>query len=280
MVDLSERDFYVIDVFRVTGGTDHAKFLRSHFGTIAAQGVPETSAALFASVPHMRNWRGGPAEPGWSIEWKIEDRLGLLKAPSDLRVRYTDLTASAEAYTGESWVSIGKHGFTSNDDAWTPHIVSRRHAAAGPLASTFVSVIEPFEAKSNIAGLERIPVQTASGSQSDADIAIEVTLTDGRRDLYISRDRQDPPATANPDETISPGGLCLLRCDATGAPALVCLAASRSARIGGLEVQLKADVEYVEIAFEGNKARLIVGQPESIESLTLNDEPVQIVSDR
>ncbi|HPZ96751.1 MAG TPA: heparinase II/III family protein [Phycisphaerae bacterium] len=278
MVDLSERDFYVIDVFRVTGGTDHAKFFRSHFGTVATQGVPERSATLLSGVPHMRSWRGGPAEPGWSVEWKIEDRFGLLDAPIDLRVRYTDLTAGTEAYTGESWVSIGKHGFSSNDDAWIPHVMSRRHAAAGPLASTFVSVIEPFESKSNIAAIKRISLPAAGDPPRDEDVALEVTLVDGRRDLYISRDRQDPPTNANPDAAVSPGAVCLLRCDAAGTPARLCLAASRWVRIGGLEARLKPDVHYVEIVFTGDKARLLSGQLDSIELLTLNNKPIQIIS--
>ena len=39
LVDVSELESYVLDVFRVVGGTDHAKFQHSHFGTIETTGL-------------------------------------------------------------------------------------------------------------------------------------------------------------------------------------------------------------------------------------------------
>ena len=39
LVELSPEDSYVLDVFRVTGGRDHAKFLHGYFGDATATGL-------------------------------------------------------------------------------------------------------------------------------------------------------------------------------------------------------------------------------------------------
>ena len=39
LIDVSERDSYLLDVFRVVGGKDHAKFFHSHFGVTKTEGL-------------------------------------------------------------------------------------------------------------------------------------------------------------------------------------------------------------------------------------------------
>ncbi|MBI4578341.1 MAG: heparinase II/III family protein [Planctomycetes bacterium] len=277
MVDVSERDFYVVDVFRVVGGSDHAKFTRSHFGTITTRGAPDAPASVYADNPHMRSWRGGPAGPGWSVEWKVEDRYKLLPSPIDLRVRYTDLTSGAEAYVGESWVSISRHSFESNDEAWVPHVVARRWAEQAPLASTFVSIVEPYVSASNIAAIRRLPVRTVDGAPaSDGDVAVELTLADGRRDLIVSRDvvgtaASSQPVTAAvvvPDAGLTlTGQLCLVRRDVAGRVVHVCLGRSQRLEAGGLTIQLRNEPEYVEIELAGDTPQVVAGEPASVKQL-------------
>lgn len=290
MVDIGAKDAYVIDVFRVTGGRDHSKFFRSHFGTFTTHGVSDETATLFANVPHMRNWRGGNAEPGWSVEWKVEDRLKLLDAPADLRVCYTDLTSDVQAYTGESWVSVCLHGFTSNDEAWVPHVVSRRQAAQAPLTSTFISVIEPYASKSNIARMRRLPLQCADGTpRGDTNVAIELTLADGTRDLYIAADAERPAATSQPADSMMiekqsgvtlDGDLCLVRLNPAGKAALICLGKTRRAKVGSLEIHLSDGAEYVEIAMENDKAEMQAGKPTDVQELTNDGRRIEVLKPR
>jgi hypothetical protein len=286
MIDTSDRDAYVVDVFRVAGGTDHSKFLRSHFGTLTTEGVPETPASLFAAVPHMRNWRGGSARSGWSVEWKVEDRLGLLPQPPDLHVRYTDLTADAEAYTGETWVSVCKYGFSANDESWVPHVVSRRQAAQAPLVSTFVSVLEDYAGKSKIASLQRLPLESTDGKmRADGDVAVELILIDGRRDLFVSRNLEPGQVASQPADPglVEPrsglrfdGQTCLVRCSAAGVPSLLCLGRTRSTQIGALSIQLKNSPEYVEILLENEQAMLVRGHPGDIQTLTIDGNKLEM----
>ena len=75
-----------------------------------------------------------------------------------------------------------------------------------PLASTFVGVIRAVRAPLNLAGIQRLPLPGAS------DVAVEVTLADGRRDLLVAIDpakRASPVAVLAPPSP-APGGRTVL----------------------------------------------------------------------
>lgn len=191
LVDLSPRDFYVLDIFRVVGGMDHAKFLHSHFGRIRTQGLTLRPAEDYGYGTQMRAFAVDPDPPiGWGVEWEIEDRHGYLPPGAPVHLRYIDLTYGAQAYTCEGWVSVG--GFTGNREAWIPRIMVRRRGEA-PLATTFVGIIEPYEHSSRIAAVRRLPLEAPSGeAYPDSYVALEVRLVDGRRDLIVCADVENP----------------------------------------------------------------------------------------
>ncbi|MDP7278424.1 MAG: hypothetical protein QGG39_00860, partial [Candidatus Poribacteria bacterium] len=91
-----------IDLFRVVGGSQHNKFFHSHFGKITTWELDFTPADDCGHNTQMRNFRVNPPPlTGWSIDWKIYDRLGLLPPVADLHLRYTDLAAEAQAFVTE-----------------------------------------------------------------------------------------------------------------------------------------------------------------------------------
>ena len=187
-MDISETDFYIVDIFRVVGGSDHAKFFHSHFGNIAAEGLSLEPAEEFGFKTQMRGFQRDPApKPGWSVEWKIEDRYGILPNECNVRLRYTDLTEKAEAWTCEGWVVEGKYNCTVQ--SWIPRVMVRRRSEEAPLASTFVSIIEPFERERAVRSIRRHTSQ-----ESDPEVVIELELTDGRSDIFIAGDPQDQKA--------------------------------------------------------------------------------------
>ena len=191
MVDVSPSDSYVFDVFRVIGGSSHSRFMGSHFGSLTVQGLDLHPVQDFTNGTVMRNFQGDTSPmPGWSVDWKIEDRYHYLSPDSDVHLKYTDLTQDAEAYVAEAWISLG--GYQQNEEDWVPRIITHRRGNS-PLATTFVGIIEPYECQSNIASVRRVNIQTRSGkSFSEANVAIEVTLTDGRKDLLIAMDSENP----------------------------------------------------------------------------------------
>jgi len=192
-VDISSKDFYILDIFRVVGGKDHAKFMSSAFGSISTEGLNLKKAAKYGHGTFMRNFEtDATAKPGWSAEWDIDDYYSYLSKGTEVHLKVTDLTSNAQASTCEAWINAGT--YKRNDEKWIPRLMIRRQSPKSsktPLASTFVSVIEPFGRKSNIATIKRLNLHGASGKKlADSFVAIEVTLTNGRRDLFVTTDKK------------------------------------------------------------------------------------------
>lgn len=222
MVDVSPEDFYVLDVFHVKGGHDHAKFLHSHFGAVAVSGLTLEPAEDYGHETQMRNFRMDlDAQPGWAADWDVEDALKLLEEPRDIHLRYTDFSEGVSAGLAEAW--IAGSGYSSSNETWIPRVVVRRQNAADapPLESTFVGVLEPYEGNRFIKAIRRYPVATLDGQPlADAHAAIEVELVDGRRDILVVRDRLDTlvkrVATKANTETRTDGEIAFLRLNADG----------------------------------------------------------------
>jgi hypothetical protein len=228
MVDVSDSDFYLLDVFRVAGGHDHAKFMHSHFGTLTPTGLNLEAGEDYGYGTFMRDFRvdRSPA-PGWFVDWDIEDRLGYLPENTEVHLRYTDLTRDAEAHLCEAWIATGN--YQSTNDTWIPRVMVRRKNAEAELESTFVSIIEAYGAKSCIARIRRLSVTDVAGKElSDAFAAVEITLTDGRCDLIVSSDvpsgGEAPRLTVQDWDLETDAALCVVRKDKAGNPkdAIIC----------------------------------------------------------
>ena len=132
-------------------------------------------------------------KPGWRVDWRIRDHYQYLPKGADVRLRYTDLTTGAGAYVAEAWVVAG--GYNEDAEQWIPRVMVRRQTARAPLASTFVSVVEPYETTSNIVSVRRLPLETVDGKRlPDSHVAVEVQLADGRSDLITAIDVERPLA--------------------------------------------------------------------------------------
>jgi len=277
LVDISDTDSYVIDVFRVTGGNEHAKLQHSHFGSITTRGLALTDFSLgrdstvlgqdLKSCPNadlqMRGFRIDTSpSPGWSVDWKIEDRYKYAPPDADIHLRYTDLTTVAEALTCEKWISLGN--YNSYEDAWIPCVVTRRRADSEPLASTFVSVIEPYEQRSAIRRIRRLPLTTASGNPCpDSCVAVEITLIDGRRDLFITSDAKEAVVESESGARLD-GEMCLVRRSPDGAVSTTALCNAKSIDIGGTAVRLKDVVEFVEVDVKDGRVKVVAGPGDAV----------------
>jgi len=287
LVDLSARDFYVLDVFRVVGGNDHTKFLHSHFGQITTQGLTLQPAADYGHDTQMRGFQGDPSpQPGWSVDWKIEDRYQYLPPGAEVHLRYTDLTTGAQALTAEAWVSVG--GVSGNEQAWIPRVLTRRQAKEEPLASTFVGVLEPYEKSSQITQIRRLILETTGGAAyPDSNVALEIELADGRRDLFVAADAENP-LNLSPSRTEQKvlaqkawglrldGEMCLIRRAASGAIERIVLCQGRSVTAGDVAVTLKRDVDLIEIVLEEESASVVAGRPEEMQEIVAQGRPVRL----
>jgi oligo-alginate lyase len=259
MVDISDRDFYALDVFRVTGGSDHARFMHSHFGEATATGLNLHPAPDYGHDTQMRSFRIDPAaQPGWSVDWKVEDHYRLLKSPRDIHMRMTDLTTGADAGIAEGWISVG--GYNATEEVWIPRVMVRCTGSA-PLTSAFVGVLQPYEGQPAITSIRRLPLK------SDADVAVEITLADGRRDLLIAQQATGNEVTVGDIRTDAE--LLLVRRDASGAVQRIAICHGRAVTLGGFTLRLKRAVDFLEVLIEGGVAKVAAGSKDDVESLTV-----------
>ncbi|MDW8309912.1 MAG: heparinase II/III family protein, partial [Verrucomicrobiales bacterium] len=276
MVDLSPADSYLVDIFRVAGGREHTRFFHGHFGTLkperlAPQPVTETRYGEL-----MRNFRRDPQPaPGWSVTWLAHDQLQYLPPGRQVRLRLTDLTRDAEVDLAESWVSVGLYDSTA--DTWIPSVLVRRRSQTPPLSSTFAGVLEPFEGEPLLRNIRRLrPTDPNGNERPDSDVALEVELADGRRDLILALDTERRAAAAG-DVVVALGGrdirlrgeLCLVRFNTAQAPERLVLCRGQTLRAGEVTLQLKDPAASVEVDLTPPDAPRIRGETGALESLEI-----------
>jgi hypothetical protein len=286
-IDVSDSNAYLVDIFRAVGGAEHVRFTHSHYGRLDTSGLslPEAKPLeMPAQNLQMRSFRGGaePA-PGWHADWTVEDRQSLAPRGSEIHLRLTDFTPQAEVLTAQTWISMG---FSGTEEAWIPSLITRRRSESAPLASTFVSVLEPYDRERFVRAIRRLPLETVDGSAyPDANVAVELELADGCRDLLIAADVENPlgarPSLKDDGILVQKaldvrfdGELCWVRRTADGQPVRVGICKGSELTTGPLTVQLEPGTESVEIAIDGRRAKLLAGSGESLVTVKLNGQEI------
>ena len=257
LIDLSATDAYVVDLFRVVGGRDHAKFLHSHYGRVTTHGLQLEPAADYGFDTQMRCFRRDTQpQAGWEVDWQIDDRLGGLPLGAGIHMRYVDLSTDVSAVLGEAWVSLGYD--KGNRDLWIPQLMVRRQGRAEPLSSTFVSLIEPWEGgSSNLGRIRRRSLETETGAlYPAAHVALEIELIDGGRDLFVAVDAENPlglepapgPVVIPEWELRLDGEICWVRQGADGQVQRMALCRGRRLSVGGAEIREPGYTDFVEIS--------------------------------
>lgn len=215
LIDLSEKDCYCFDVFRVEGGREHTRFTRSSFSTVKCGGLSLEAGKEYGYGTFMRNFKCD-AKPAscWSADFKIIDEFGVREEGADVHLKYTGLTRGAEVSVCESWIdlcdwakirkagrSAGKAGGnagkagddTEADEAWIPTIMERRTSEEDGLFSAFAGIYEPYEEKSNLLSVRRLELTDENGnSVPDSNVGVEVKTVNGFKDILIAKDPEYP----------------------------------------------------------------------------------------
>ncbi len=277
LIDLDDRDSYVIDAFIVSGGKDHAKFFHSFFGTIETQGLTLENAEDYGYQTEMRNFRCDrkPAT-AWYVDWTTEDQYKYLASPKNIHLRYTDLTTGAAAYLAEGWVDAQLYG--GSGGTYIPRVMTRRTSPDDtPLTSTFVSVIESYENESNLKTLRRLALTGPDGRPSpETAVGIEIQRRDGRRDLCIMPDATTAAEAQDAENKFRVFGSLGFVTLGPGGPERVVLCQGGGIEIGDLTLKTKQAVQFMEVVLEGSKARVLAGNRGDIESITRGSETIEI----
>jgi hypothetical protein len=283
LVDLSDSDAYLIDVFRVVGGTNHTRILHGHFGSATTHGLTLAPVAEPHAGAQRRAFRRDPGPPeGWSVDWSAEDRFKYLPPGADVHLRHTDLTRQAEVELAETWVSTA--GFGGTAEAWVPTTLVRRRAPQAPLASTFVAVLEPYEKTPTLAGVRRLALQTSAAQPCPDDcVGIEIRRADGGTDVFLANNVEAPALPDRPRPAtwaiIEPGrglrfegDLCFLRFDRAGRPQGAMLCRSQFLRVGEFHFRAKAATASLELDLTRREAPVVAGDTNDVELVALAGE--------
>ena len=196
---------YVVDVFRVTGGTNHDYTLHGailwdqtwqcSFPLVTNPApypmlepgetwVPPTgSGSSFAYYGYWRNVSSNTAPGDFQITYRDANRT----TGRDLRLWMTsDPVGPYNVYLGMTPVpdrtGNTETNFINYLNLWRPSAIIRKRVTSGPLQDLFVSVIEPINAGAGtVQSVQRLPM---SGSSLEA-CALKITFTDGRVDTYV-----------------------------------------------------------------------------------------------
>lgn len=285
LVDVSPEDAYVLDIFRVGGGTNHTRFLHGTFGTMASEQLNLTDVAGSAYGEVMRRFRRDPAPSSvWRATWNAADPLHYLPPDTEVHLRFHGLGDSGAVELAESWVAMGM--FKGTDDAWIPSVLTRRESAPGdtaPLTSTFAGVFEPFAKRPFLFGVVPSNLIDERGTvHPSSEVGLVVQLNDQRRDFIVARDAAVPAGT--------PPGLLLtsdLRLLFDGEFALVRVASrrqierivfcrGRSLAIGDLRVTSRDPAASFEIDLRNPLQPRVLGEVRALESLTNGGRPLPL----
>ncbi|QNK56303.1 S-layer homology domain-containing protein [Paenibacillus sp. PAMC21692] len=207
MIRVDEANSYVVDFFRVQGGSEH------HFSFHAAEG-DVTVEGLSLTAQETGTYEGDDTEYGirpddtkgsgyqyrgsgfhylqrverdsspadqFSVDWDIKDTWKLLAEPEDIHLRLTMLTSTDEVALAD--------GIPSRTDRNNPdslrYMIAKR--TGENLSSTFTSVIQPYKDEQFISAITSVEVKSGSTVVEDMDVrAVKVTLANGRVDYIIS----------------------------------------------------------------------------------------------
>lgn len=217
LIDTSPEHSYVVDIFRVRGGSDHRLSFHAAEGSVTTEGLqltaqaegtyagpevpfgkyydgPESSRYMGSGFQYLEKVRRDPAPQGpIAAEWSLVDTWKVAKQRDDVRLRYRLLNPQGEVALATGYPPLNN----TNNPRSLEYLVAARTGAEGEeLESVFVSVIDTFAGASPVVSARLLPVTLADGQPLPDTVtatAVEIRLTEGRTDLLVSSTNPELP---------------------------------------------------------------------------------------
>lgn len=262
LVDIDQEQWYVVDMFRVTGGSDHlqswhggytpnpvtaegAELIRQPKGTLAGEDVEygkhykdAAGADRWDPYCYLRDVARGPMQPPTSVDFPYDTEDNL-----HLRLNFV-LMENTELITARGGAPIAPD---KNVLQWAiPHrsLPSSGAGVSPALRSQFVTVLEPYLSQRFIGAIKKLSAQ-AVGKSDYAPSALEVTVPGGR-DIILANGSET--ASLKCGEFALTGKFGLIR-ERAGKVTLLRLVAGSKLSAGKLHVEqaLPATVRIVAV---------------------------------
>ncbi len=202
MIDLDDADSYLVDVFRVDGGTDHLFSFHAVGPTVTTTGLqpvaqgrgnyagpdvptpdpladPRPDANGFDYLINVE--RDTEVAGPFSVDWAVPDQWNVHQQDPDSHLRLTMLTPVDEVALADGIPPQNKPGNPKS----LRYLLARRRSAE-TLQTQFLSVIEPYLGQSKIVRSEAVRVTALAGGLQPTDAAaVKITLADGRVDYVV-----------------------------------------------------------------------------------------------
>ena len=270
LIDLSEEQFYVVDIFRVVGGKEHVKYFHGYFGEIATEGLNLQPIKLNLGERVLIEDIAGDSHPapGWKAIWKIDNYYGYLPDGKNVYLQYTDFTPDVTAAKGKAWVAFG---FDNSKEAFLPSLVIKR-TGENELSSTFVGILEAFEKSSAIRKIRRLKITDGNGDvYNQMNVALEIELIDGKKQLIVAMDAENvncaAPSFQETRHAVVPDwGLetdaefALFTRNKSGEIEYFSLANGSRASVANLKFHLPDEADFMEAKVSGKKVERIFGR--------------------
>lgn len=232
-IQMDPSSSYVLDVFRIHGGSEHhysfhaaegevsAEELNLEMqvdGTYAGSGVPyaqqvseDPRCYTGDGFHHLYGVRRDFAPPeSFSVDWTIKDTWGVGHGPVHLRLTMLGHVEDVALAEGKPPQTPG------NPDAWT-YMLARKRRASGGLRSQFLSVIEPYQGASKISRTEKLVVSCVEGTDDEV-AGVKVRYLDGKTDYILNALDPNEAYEADGGRLRFRGFAGVLRLDTAGEP--------------------------------------------------------------
>ena len=189
---------YLIDLFKVTGGSTHEYFLHgsTQFDETAEASFPlQNINKPYPLLPDnetwtdpvkegdVRNWYGmfrdvstGQSPGQWDVTFRDAEDGGI-----GTRIMMVD-DGKNQVYLGKSPHSYRDKQYDDIYQFWRPSLMVKRQAPGQDnLDSLFISVMEPLNGESAIASISRVPLK----DNDPEHVALSVRFNNGREDVVL-----------------------------------------------------------------------------------------------
>lgn len=265
-------NFYILDIFNLRGGKNHARMTYTLPGDLKITGVNPNKSAGYGNGALLRNFMTDSlAIPGWTADWTINDKNGLSRENGPVHLRLTDLTENSSVSSAEAWITEGIRSATGE---WIPSLLVQRTGTDSLLSSVFVSIIEPYISRPFINNIQRIYTDNEA-------IAIELTFTDGNRDLIICNEKNVSGTTIESEgkrQLSFTGQMALIRYSSTGDLKNISISGNGTLEADGYKADFKPGGGVTELIIEKGKVCIETGNIQSVKTLTYKGKRLSVAS--